>query len=195
MIRLRRTRRHRSEQGFSVLELLLVIAIGGTVMGIALFSTKYARAAFQANGAMETLKSRMLAAREMAIARQRDIAIAFIGTDTVRFMMINPDATTTQVDELTMEGKVIFTTFNGQGAPADQTWCTDGANAFRVLNGQGTLRFNSDGALVDAVTRNIVSGCLYVGKANDPETARAISLFGATGRARTYKFMSAAWVH
>lgn len=194
MNRLRRTYRHRSDQGFSVLEILIVVAIGATVMGMALFTSRHARASFQTNAAMDLLKSRMLTARETAIARQRDVQIVFAG-NTVNFLMINPDATTTPVNSLVMEGRVTLTTFAGQGAPTDQTWCTDVTNAFRVLNNQATLRFNSDGALIDSVTRNIVSGCLFLGTPNEPQTARAISVFGASGRTRTYKWGSTDWVH
>jgi hypothetical protein len=102
------------------------------------------------------------------------------------------------VDAIALEGGMTFATFTGQGAPALETPCTQpvATNAFANLNGLATLRFNSDGALIDSATRLPVSGCLYLGSANnDPATSRSISLLGATGRARTYRWSNTTWVH
>jgi prepilin-type N-terminal cleavage/methylation domain-containing protein len=183
-----------SSAGFTILELLLVIAIGVTLAAFGLIRIQGGLAAFRANGSMSTLKAKLQSARELAISRQRDIAITINGTTGVTFYVVNPDATQTQVDKMEFESGVTFTTFGGQGTPSD-TWCSDAANLFRNLNTKTTLRFNSDGALIDSTTRNIVSGCFYMGRAGEPETSRSVSLFGGTGRARTYKWSATTWIH
>jgi Tfp pilus assembly protein FimT len=177
--------------------LLLVIAIGMTLCAFGLVRTQAGMAAFRANGAMSSLKSKLQFVRELAISRQRDIKLTYNGTNGINFFQINPDATETQVDTLVLEGFTVFTTFGGQNAPdpANAQWCTDALNTFRNLNTQNTLRFNSDGALIDSTDRKLVSGCFYLGKTGDPTTARSISMFGATGRARTYRWSNTTWIH
>jgi prepilin-type N-terminal cleavage/methylation domain-containing protein len=187
-------RQLRAEGGFTLIEIMIVVALGACLMAFAVFSAGNGLTAFKASSAMDALRARLQVARDTAISRQRDVQLTFVGNNRLRFSVVNPDGTLTQVDELFLEGDTTFTTFAGQAAAPD-TWCTNVANGFRNMNGLLTLRFNSDGALVDSATRNIVSGCLYLGKPNAPPTARAVSLFGATGRARTYKWSNNTWVH
>lgn len=187
-------RQLRAEDGFTLIEILVVAALGACLLAFAVFTTGNGLTAFKASGAMDALRSRLQVARDTAISRQRDVQLTFVDNKTLRFFVVNPDGTQTQVDELVLEGDTTFTTFAGQAAAPD-AWCVDVANGFRNMNNQLTLRFNSEGALVDSATRNLVSGCLYLGKPNAPPTARAISVFGPTGRTRTYKWSNAAWVH
>ena len=197
--RLHRICTQRADEGFSLPELLVVLLVGGVLAAIALATTKSAVTTLNSSSAMDTLKARLNVAREAAISRQRDVVVTFVGTNVVRFFVVNPDATQTQIDEARMEGDVTFTTFAGQGTVNDPQvpWCNDGANAFRILNGIATLRFNSDGALINSANRQIVSGCLYIGKPGSPATARALSVFGTTGRSRAFNFAnaSAGWSH
>jgi prepilin-type N-terminal cleavage/methylation domain-containing protein len=187
-------RQVRAESGFTLIEIMVVVALGACLMAFAVLSAGNGLTAFKASSAMDALRARLQVARDTAISRQRDVQLTFVDARTLRFSVVNPDGTLTQFDELVLEGDTNFVRFAGQAAAPDG-WCTDVANGFANMNNQLTLRFNSNGAMIDSATRNMVSGCFYLGKPNTPPTARAISLFGPTGRARTYKWSNSSWAH
>jgi Tfp pilus assembly protein FimT len=190
---------HRSGRhaGFTVIELLIVMSLGIALAAFAVFQSRAGMSTFRANSAMNSLKAKLNSTREMAMSRQRDIKITFNGTNGVDFFMVNPDASLTKVDNVALEGGSTFVSTFDQltGKTNLDSWCTDSKNLFANLDGQTTLRFNSDGALIDGTTRQLVSGCMYIGVSGTNSTARAISLFGSTGRMRTYRYVASAWVH
>jgi prepilin-type N-terminal cleavage/methylation domain-containing protein len=190
---------HKSSRqaGFTVIELLIVIGLGVLLCAYATVQTRQGLSAFRANGAMNAVKAKLNSIRETAMSRERDITIQFNGTNGIDFFMVNPDASLTKIDNVTLEGTNTFvSTFSSlTGTTALDTWCTDGANTWANLTTKTTLRFNSDGALIDGATRKLVSGCLYLGVSGTNSTARAVSVFGATGRMRTYRYVGTAWMH
>ncbi len=185
------------QAGFTVIELLIVMALGILLCAYATVQTRQGMATFRANGAMNAVKAKLNSIRETAMSRERDITIQFNGTNGIDFFMVNPDASLTKIDNVTLEGSNTFvSTFSTlTGTTALDTWCTDGTNTWANLTTKTTLRFNSDGALIDGATRKLVSGCFYLGVSGTNTTARAISVFGATGRMRTYRYVGTSWTH
>jgi hypothetical protein len=62
------------------------------------------------------------------------------------------------------------------------------------FGGKSPLIFQSDGTLADNLG-SPVSGSVFIGQAGHPETARAVTLLGATGRVRGYLWTGSLWVH
>ena len=61
------------------------------------------------------------------------------------------------------------------------------------LGGATTAFFVADGMLVDAAGTP-VSGTVFLGVPDQPTTARAVTVFGGTGRVRGYSWSGTAWV-
>jgi hypothetical protein len=57
-----------------------------------------------------------------------------------------------------------------------------------------TIRFTSDGSLIDS-SGDVLNGTLFVATDNDVASARAITIFGATGLIRSWQWNGTAWVN
>jgi len=56
------------------------------------------------------------------------------------------------------------------------------------------MMFQSDGTFVGP-TGALLNGTVFLGMLNEPSTARAVTLVGATGRIRMWRNNSAAWIN
>jgi prepilin-type N-terminal cleavage/methylation domain-containing protein len=96
------------ERGFTLLEILLVVAIGGTLTGMAFaMFPSFLRAARSDSGitvAVETLRT----ARETAISQRRNVEIRFLGTDVIQTARQNIPAGTTVLRTVQFENRVQF---------------------------------------------------------------------------------------
>jgi hypothetical protein len=55
------------------------------------------------------------------------------------------------------------------------------------------VMFTSDGSLVDN-NGDVVNGTIFVGVPSQPQTARAVTVFGVTGLTRTWKWRGNKWM-
>jgi hypothetical protein len=63
------------------------------------------------------------------------------------------------------------------------------------FGGAARMIFQTDGTLVDS-QGNPVNGSIFLGQADHPESARAVTVLGATGRVRSYRWTRGSqWVH
>ena len=75
----RRARVTRIPNGYSLIELMIVVAIMGVVSSIALFQVGNLRPYLKGDGAMRTVIGQMNTARELSITQRRSIQVAFVG--------------------------------------------------------------------------------------------------------------------
>jgi prepilin-type N-terminal cleavage/methylation domain-containing protein len=183
----------KADAGFSLVELLIVVAVGATLLGTAIIMTRAGVTAFEANGALDSLRSQLHVAREQALSRQRVIRIA-IGTNQLDLFeqQPNPANPEVRIGSVVLPGKMTFTRLpTGDLRPSD-VWCQI-TGTTPILNVVTTLRINSEGSLTDD-TGTLVSGCIYIGQTGVTETARAVSIFGSTGSLKAYKWNGTTWV-
>ncbi len=55
------------------------------------------------------------------------------------------------------------------------------------------MLFQSDGELVDGATFQPINGTVFIGFPNQATASRAVTVLGATGRVRGWKYTGAAW--
>ena len=68
-----------------------------------------------------------------------------------------------------------------------------GATSATTFTGTAPVMFTSDGSLVDS-NGDIVNGSIFLGTPGQPETARAVTIFGVTGIMRTWKWRGTQWM-
>lgn len=198
--RITRKPQQKSDGGFSVIEVLIVILIIIVVSAMAIIQMKPSSGSSHADVAMHQVQDQLRQAREYAIENRRYVAIT--------------------LQTVGGQAELIVTQKNSQtaGAGADQvlstipieapvTYCVcsmpDTPDGFgngspiyfeRTVNGPpGGMWFQSDGELVDAVTRQPINGTVFLGIAGQPNLARAVTVMGTTGRIRVYKSTGSAW--
>ncbi len=183
--------RNRNDAGFTLLEIMVVMTLGALLLGMAVMSMDWGLSAFRADSALDKLQSQIYVARELALSHQRSIELRLTATG-VEFVQLEPDGTEQSLQATRFEGRTEFILFDGMdgaNAPPDP-WCQAGDT--RNLNAQDILRFNSRGSLVTEEDE-MVSGCFFIGTPGQPSTARALSVFGASGRVRRFAWNGASW--
>lgn len=183
------------ERGFTITELMLAVAIGVIVVGMALGGVTGLIKNTRADGGLATAAAGLRAARELSVSSRRNVRISF-GTNTImntRVEYCTPVATctpaTTLVRTTTLEGRVTFQL---------ETGVPDTPDAFGMATATafGSLvppMFTTDGSFINS-NGDVVNGTLFMGVVNDPLTARAITIFGPTGAMRLWKWNGRAWV-
>jgi prepilin-type N-terminal cleavage/methylation domain-containing protein len=186
----RRGRVTRKPNGYSLIELMIVVAIMGVVSSIALFQVGNLRPYLKGDGAMRTVIGQMNTARELSITQRRSIQVAFVG-NIITLTRQDIPAGTTVLATISMEGGVQFGLTSGVPDTPDLY-----GNAAAASFGAATSAyFSSDGSLVD-LAGFPVSGTIFLTIPNQPRGTRAVTVFGATGRIRGYRWDSdhAQWV-
>ena len=181
-----------SDKGYTTLELLVTVGIMGTIAAMASVQIGLARPGFKGDGAMRTVVSQLNIARELALTQRRFVRVEFTVDNEVKITRENVPVGLTVIQTVPIEGGIRF----GLTAGVPDTPDAFG-NATAVSFGAATqLRFTTDGTLVDQ-NGNPISGSVFlnwpgVGQGQE-RAARAVTILGATGRIRGYKWDGRNW--
>jgi prepilin-type N-terminal cleavage/methylation domain-containing protein len=195
MLAKRTTRRPlNAEAGFSLLELLWVVAILAVLAGITIPITDSFVETARADSAVSAAMSAIDMAHDRAVSERRNFVLTFAGPDQIQLgrQEINGSGTvtsTTQVERFLLEGGQEFTRFSGMPDTPDAF----GGSAATNFSGTTPVMFTSDGSLVDS-NGDVVNGTIFFGVPGDPSTARAVTIFGVTGLTRTWKWRGDRWM-
>ena len=176
-----------------MVELMLAMAIGMIVMGMAMGGVSGMIKTSRADGGLATAASGLRAARELSVGSRRNVRLSF-GTNTIMNTRVEYCAapctpTTTLVKTTTLEGRAEFLLQPNLPDTPD-TFGKATATAFGPLT---PPMFTTDGSFINS-NGDILNGTLFISVPNDPLSARAITIFGATGAMRLWKWNGRAWV-
>lgn len=187
-----------SRRGFSLVELMVVVAVMFIVAAMAIINIRSALPSIRANAGLNQVVAQLRFGREAALAQRRNIQLTFpLGAggvqnqiqltrlDVVGFTTVG----TTVISTIALENQLQFTTFVGVPDTPDGF----GNNGAIDFGGSATLMFMSDGTFVDAAG-NPLNGTLRFGTPGNANTARAVTILGATGRIRGYRWNGSAWL-
>lgn len=182
-------------RGFSLLELMIVIAIGFTVAAMSFMTLQPMLQQGHVNSAYDTTLGVIRNYRNLSITQSKRYIITFTapGTITVQYwgvaVPISPAPVT--VATFTLPPDVTFGVQAGFPATAPPDGFGSGTTAIDFDQGMGLgsqnyVMFMPDGSSQDTLG-NLDSGVLYLSKAGDLYSSRAISVFGSTGRIRGWR--------
>jgi type II secretory pathway pseudopilin PulG len=205
-----RKRTNQAAKGFSLLEMIIVVMLAFIVMGFAVINTLSTTQNARSNAAMDALISQLRQARELAIAKRRNVQVQITAPNEI------------QLTILTLPGEavppVIPPVYLNDNVPGglsfyvfptlpDTPMAFGNSTAINLQQpgggGAWSVMFTTSGALVGSsqaaaslylVTNNDpVNASLFIGLVGKPNTARAVTVFGATGRVRSYYWNGTAW--
>jgi type II secretory pathway pseudopilin PulG len=199
-----------AEQGFSLLETVLVVAIAFTVMAFAVMNTVGSSQNARANAAMDALISQLRQAREIAIAKRRNVQVQFTAPNQIQVTILGLPGETVPVLAPSflndnVPGGAIFYVFPAPVSDTPMKFGNSTAISLQQPTGGGawTVMFTTSGAfcgtaqaaasLYTATNNNPVNASLFLGVVGKPNTARAVTIFGATGRVRSYYWTGSVW--
>jgi Tfp pilus assembly protein FimT len=205
--------RQSGARGFSLLELMIVICVLMIVGGISFMALQPALKDARTNQGFENVLMPLRVARQRAIAERKQYIVCFgiaappgaltpMGAPTAQSIQIfrwdvgTALSAATQVTAVTLPMDVTFQTL--PGLPNGAATVPDGfGNATTAIDFdqaiagaiKNQVMFMPDGSAHD-VNGNLNSGIVYVARAADLYSSRAVTLYGATGRIRGWRLLS-----
>lgn len=184
----------RDERGFSLLELMVVVGILGTLAAISIMVSpafmKHAKAESGIAQAVDALR----VGRETAISQRRNVKIEFLGLNAIRTVRQDIGANgavtgTTALATVELENNMRFQLETGVPDTPDGfgngTAISFGTSPERMFTSEGTL-VNQQG--------DVMNGTLFLSVPGDPLSSRAISIFGPTALVRVWRWDGRQWV-
>ena len=201
---------NRGQQGFSLVETVIVVAIIMVVTATAVIQTAGSLEASKCNNAMDTVMSQLRVARQLAISQRRNVQVFFNPSDnfynpplpSVSYQVLagtgvggvngganGPVVKMPLLDRATYMGFAGMTdTPMGFGTCAgNYALCVGG-----VQGGPGTMQFNATGQFTDFTGVTPLNGTIFIGIPDAKLTSvnmRAVTIMGATGRVRSYAWL------
>ena len=187
----------RREQGFSLIESMVVVAIIFIVMAYAIFQGQGSLSAYKANAAQDVVFCQLRVARELAIS-QRRIVYLWIdqtfsghgGTQQIKYQVQKADSTSSDV-----AGPIVAVPIANPAQFVLETNVPDTPMAFgnasavfigNTSGGPPVMQFNPTGTFTDSTGSNLLNGTIFIGVPSQVGTARAVTIMGGTGRVREY---------
>jgi prepilin-type N-terminal cleavage/methylation domain-containing protein len=200
-------------RGFSLLEMMIVVALFLTVVAITFISLQPALSDARANQAFNYVLMQLRQARQRAVTERKQYIVCFgvaapngaltpLGAPTAQsIQMFRWDAGTAlssavQISANSLPFDMLFQTVAGlpnTGATVPDGFGT-GATAIDLDQGvaggtNNQVMFMPDGSAHDT-NGSSNSGIVYVGRNGDLYSSRAITLYGATGRIRGWHLVN-----
>lgn len=182
----------RSQQGFSLLEMLIAIAVISVVLTMAIINFGTMMPNARANAAMDQLLYRLRSAREQAIAHRREVQVQFVGTNQLTISELWPTGTPPAPVTYTFEGGAKYTVLTGV-PDTPMAFGNSSPIYFEGLTGgPPIMKFTTNGAFIDG-GNTLVNGTAFLAIQGKNITARAVTILGATGRVREYHWDGSQW--
>ena len=198
--------------GFSMVEMVIVIALVLVVSGIAVVNTQGALRDSRVAGAYENSLTQLRMARQRAIEERKRYIVTFgtpaptgaatpLGAPTTKSIQLfrwdngNPSPAPVQVGTIDLPVDVAFVAL--PGIPTSSSKVPDGFGSGitpidfdqGVGAGAGNLvMFMPDGSSHD-LAGNFNNGVLYIARTGDLSSSRAITVFGNSGRVRGWRLL------
>ena len=178
------------DEGFSLIEVGIGLMLACALAGIALIGIQGTLPGINANKAMYQTVAQLRQGRQLAIAQRRSIQLNIGDRNTIQLVRNEFPEGEVAISTVALNNGFEFTQF---GEITDDTPDRFGSQSAVDFGGASALTFLSDGTLVDD-SGNPVNGTILVGLENHPETARAVTILGATGRIRGYRWTGDEWI-
>jgi prepilin-type N-terminal cleavage/methylation domain-containing protein len=177
--------------GFSLVEMLLVVGVVGVLSAITVMVMPVALLSARADSGAAQVVSALRLAREEAIAQRRNVRVTFTAPNRIVISRVEvPGPGTTVITQVWLEGSLTFRLFGEIPDTPDafgnaDAWSFGGANA---------IAFTSSGEFVDQ-NGDPVNGTVFIGRAHEPLSARAVSIFGPTALVREWRWDGSRWTN
>ena len=182
------------QQGFSLVEALVAITLIMIVSGMAIINFGSVLPNAKANSAMDQMLYQLRSARARAIAHRREVQVQFVGTNQLTISELATVGAAPPPTTVTFEGGAKYLVFaTVPDIPPPYNFGKTAPVYFSGLSGgPPVMKFTTNGSFIDG-GNTLVNGTVFLGITGNPNTARALSVLGATGRIREYHWDGTQW--
>jgi Tfp pilus assembly protein FimT len=198
-------RSKRTEQGFSLVELVTVVGITFVLASMAVMSTRSSTYGSRANDAMFQVITQLRTAREIAVTKRRNVLVTITAPNQIQIAvqtLPGEAPATVYAPVLLNDGVPGGSTFYVYPGVPDTPMNFGNSNALNFSPASGgtaglAIMFSTSGSLVGTTgssgyntvgNNNPVNASIFTGIAGQPNTARAVTVMGTTGRVRSYSW-------
>ena len=187
--------------GFSMVELLIVMAVMMIIMAITFIQIGPALRASKAETALQTTLGQMRRAHEMAVDQRQVYRVTFTAPRTIQLDQVSIDPLTkakifTFQSKIDLPTEIQFAVVTG--IPTAATKVPEGFGTGAVAidfdqdfgGGTKEVFFQRDGTATDDKNR-LNNGVVYMCRPGDVGSCRTVSLMGATGRSKGWRLNAA----
>ena len=181
-----------------MLEILVVVALMGVLAAMAIMvSPSFLRTA-RADASTAQVLDVIRSAREHAISQRRNVELVFIAPNGIQTRRVDigaggvPTGTTTTLRTVELENRMELRREPSVVAPVPDGFPGAGAWAFGVPAATRRM-FTSEGTFVDQ-DGDVLNGTIFLSIPNEANSARAITIMGATALVRLWRWNGREWV-
>lgn len=187
----------RRNRGFSMVELLMVVTVGAVVASFASVQLGSLMKDAHANDAVQLVGNQLRKIHEKAMDDRTEYVVTFTqpGTMAVQFVQNGVLLNSNRVNLPSDEQFILVPGLPTSPKTPDSFGSANSAIDLDQANGGGSnvLYFYPDGTVLNA-TGGPNNGVVYIAHPGDLGSARAVSIWGATGRVKSWKLMMNAGV-
>jgi prepilin-type N-terminal cleavage/methylation domain-containing protein len=177
--------------GFTLVEIMVVLGLIAVLSAVTVMVMPTAVRSATADSGAARVASVLRTAREQAISQRRNIRVTFTAPNQIVVTRINvPATTTTTLGTTVLESGTAFQLFAGVPDTPDAF----GNTTPTAFGGSTTVMFSSEGTFVDQ-NGDPVNGTVFLGKGVDPQSARAVTIFGPTALIRQWRWDGGHWTN
>jgi prepilin-type N-terminal cleavage/methylation domain-containing protein len=180
------------EEGMTLIELMTVATIAVVLLTAASVVSSQVIDRRRADSSTLGLVNALETARTRAIAERRNFHIDF-QTSPYHALIVQrinlPNNTLQTVAIAPLDNGFEFRRFSGIPDTPDLFGGTGAVNF-----GNSPRRMFSPSAMFVDQPENVLNGTIFIGKRNEPLTARAVTIFGVTGLIRVWQWTGREWV-
>jgi prepilin-type N-terminal cleavage/methylation domain-containing protein len=185
--------RSHNRHGFSIIEMMIVLAVLMVMAAIGFISLQPALQAAHVSNAYNTTLSAIRQARDFAISERQQYSVTFSNAAVPNTITITQTGNNNILVTYQLPTDVTFTVLAGMPTATNAVPDGFGTGASAIDFDQGIasgarniIFFMPDGTGQD-VNGNLNNGVIYIANSTELYTSRAITVWGATGRVRGWR--------
>jgi prepilin-type N-terminal cleavage/methylation domain-containing protein len=185
----------RNEAGFTLLEVMVVVALLGVLAAMAIMVSPSFTQSARSEAGLSQLLDAMRSAREVAISQRRNVQLRFIGLNAIETRRVDIGVNgvqtgTTVLRTVELENRMQFRL---DPEVNDDTPDQFGNATALEFDSPEPRMFTSEGTFVNG-TGDVINGTVFVSIANQENSLRAITIMGATALIRVWRWNGREWV-
>ncbi len=178
-----------TDAGFTMVETLVVVGLIGVLAGISVMIMPGAVLSSKADGGAARVVAVLRSAREVSIAQRRNVRVTFTAPNQIVVARVEvPGPGTTVINRVLLEDQMEYRLFPGLPDTPDAF----GSGSATSFGTAATVSFTSEGIFVDQ-NGDPVNGTAFIGRANQPLSARAVTIFGPTALIGAWRWNGSRW--